>query len=169
MRFLLVVLFWLVFVGGLKAYTWQRDMAASRTVAAPVQVERLSGNWILELTPTFSAEADPFALETEDGAPAPIEVSLNAVPVALDSLRVVRGDALQIENLGELQQGPNEVFVKASPPLHESDLNHGIRVRILDGQAVLADETIWGNRGALVSGSVTFKLKSEEVPAHGHP
>ncbi len=168
MRFLLVLVLWFVFVGGLKTYTWQRDAATRQVVASPIHTELLSGNWALELTPTFSAEDDPFALQTDETENTPIAVSLNATPVELGALAIARGDTLRIDNLGELHPGHNEIYIKASPPLNESGLNHGIRVRMLEGEAVLADETIWSNRGSLVSGSVTFKLKTDTEGSHDH-
>lgn len=168
MRFLLVLILWFVFIGGLKLYTWQRDAVTRQPVASPIQTEQLRGDWAIELTPTFSAEEDPFALQTEEKGPAPIEVRLNASSIALGAVNVARGDSLRIGNLGELQAGQNEIFIKASPPLNESGLNHGIRVRMLEGEAVLADETIWSNRGSLVAGSVAFTLKSDEEGSHDH-
>ncbi|MCG8614976.1 MAG: hypothetical protein MI802_02060, partial [Desulfobacterales bacterium] len=78
------------------------------------------------------------------------------------------GRLLRIDGLKGLRAGANEVFVKASPPASESYMDHAIRVRVTDRGFVIADRTVWGGSGALVSGTVTFELTNEEGDDHGH-
>ena len=73
-----------------------------------------------------------------------------------------------LSNLGGVRDDHNELFVKASPPEAESNLSHGVRVRLLSGGRVLADKTIWSGGGGLVSGSVFFSLSDTAENAHGH-
>lgn len=167
MRFLLCLVIWIVFVGGLYAYTEWRDRGVvTESVAAPVvsqQKERIS----IELTPTFSVEKDPFALQTEEQV-GPFDLRLNGKAVDIADLPISRGQTLFIRDLEVALADHNEVFVKASPPVAESHLNHGIRLRLLNQDRVLADQTIWSSGGGLVSGTVPFSLPSAEEIDHDH-
>ena len=110
MRFLLCFVIWIVFVGGLYAYTEKRDSVVVPARAAdPAQAEvqeRLS----IELTPTFSVEDDPFALKTEVQT-GPFELRLNGMAVDIADLPISRGQTLFIRDLGFELADHNEVFV----------------------------------------------------------
>lgn len=167
MRFLLCLVIWIVFVGGLYAYTEKRDRGvAPERDAAPVAAktqERLS----IEVTPTFTVEDDPFALKTEEQT-GPFELRLNGIAVDLADLPISRGQTLFIRDLGFELADHNEVYVKASPPVSESSLTHGIRLRLSSHDRVLADETIWSSGGGLVSGTVSFSLNDTPGTDHDH-
>jgi hypothetical protein len=47
-------------------------------------------------------------------------------------------------------------------------LDHGLRVRLLDSGATVTDQTIWGSRGAVVAGTVTFTLAAAKEDHHDH-
>ncbi len=47
-------------------------------------------------------------------------------------------------------------------------LDHGIRVRLLNGSSVLLDDTIWASSGAVVSGTINFTLAAETDDEHEH-
>jgi hypothetical protein len=167
MRFLLCLIIWVVFVGGLYAYTEQRDrgFVAEIAVAEVDQgsAERLS----IELTPTFSVEDDPFALQTQEQS-APFDLRVNGVPVDIANLPIARGQTLFIRDLEVALGDHNELFIKASPPVSESHLNHGIRLRLLNKDRVLADQTIWSSGGGLVSGTVPFEPPVSPETDHDH-
>lgn len=164
MRFLLCLVIWFIFVGGLYYYTSRRDRAyETRAVAAPVDT-RTEMRVALELTPTFSVQDDPFALKTEEQQ-GPFEIRINGVGIASADLGVSRGQTLVIADLNIALGEHNEVFIKASPPVAESQLDHGIRVRLLDRERVLADKTVWSS-GGLVSGTVIFSLPTQAESDH---
>ncbi len=166
MRFLLCLAIWIMFVGGLYAYTEQRDRTVPERVAAPVaeqSQERIS----IELTPTFSVEDDPFALRTEQQA-GPFELRLNGRAVETGDLAISRGQTLLISDLDLTLGDHNEVYIKASPPLSESNMTHGIRLRLLDHERILADQTVWSSGGGLVSGTVPFSLNDTPDTDHDH-
>lgn len=166
MRFLLCLVIWIVFVGGLYAYTEKRDSGAfTESVAAPV-VEKTKERISLELTPTFSVEEDPFALQTAEQT-SPFDLRLNGMAVDIADLPISRGQTLFIRDLEFELSDHNEVFIKASPPVAENHLTHGIRLRLLTQDKVLADQTIWSSGGGLVSGTVPFSLTTPETD-HDH-
>lgn len=157
MRFLLCIIIWVVFVGGLYLYVEQRDRSFVTESVAVAAVEKSKQRISIELTPTFSVEDDPFALQTE-AKKAPFDLSVNGIAVDIADLPINRGQTLFIRDL-EVELGDhNEVFIKASPPVAESHMTHGIRLRLLGGDRVLVDQTIWSSGGGLVSGSVAFAL-----------
>lgn len=167
MRFFLVVSIWIVFIGGLWLYVWKRDasIVASTDV---IRVEAVDDRaYSVELTPTFSAEADPFALD--DGASSQaIELQLNGNTIDLSGFEFSRGQNVTIEKLSEVLMGHNELFLKASPPVSDVSINHGVRIRFLEDDSALLDETIWNNQGSLISGTINFKIESESEAAHDH-
>ena len=150
MRFILSLIIWFVFVGGLYLYTTGRDASFARTPSAPTIIDRETAPVLLELTPTFSVEEDPFALKTDDTA-GPVEIRINGSAVPNEDLQISRGQTLVIDNISAVSGKLNEVFIKASPPVSESSLDHGIRVRLLNRGSVLADETVWSSGGGLVA------------------
>lgn len=168
MRFLLSIIIWITFVGGLWFYTWQRDAKLPDSPLAVKPAEIVQGDYILELTPTFSIEDDPFALQSESEVSDSFEVRLNGQELELPDEELRRGKVLKIRNLPEVLSGFNEFFVSASPPISEIDLDHGIRIRLMDGEQIIADHTVWTSGGARVSGTMNFKLTTEKDLDHDH-
>lgn len=167
MRFLLVMAIWMVIVGGLYRYIAWRDGAVA-TPAAEVAVARASsGEFSLELTPTFSLEEDPFALKSGEGADSPLEIRLNGRLLAIPAAELQRGRPFVVSAVDGILLGRNEIHVKASPPVAESALDHALRIRVLDRDVALVDHSIWGGDGELISGTVGFDTKEKEA-GHDH-
>lgn len=166
MRFFLSLIIWLVIVGGLFLYTWQRDAALPTGPAVVAAAKQAEVNYILEITPTFSIVEDPFALQSDTDKTALLELRLNGQSLAAPAVDMRRGEVIRIRDLSELQVGFNEFYISASPPIAENMLDHGIRVRLLGGSNVLLDDTIWASRGAVVSGTINFTLAAETDDDH---
>ena len=168
MRFLLCLMIWIVFVGGLFAYTSHRD-ANLPEGPPPQKIEaHVEGDYLLELTPTFSIEQDPFALQSDSENTPSIDLRLNGQIITFPDMEMNRGKVIQIKDLPDMIAGFNEFYIKASPPISETDRHHGMRLRLLEGEYVIADETIWAGDGAIVSGTVNFKLAIEKDHHHDH-
>jgi len=168
MRFLLVVIIWIVIVGGLWSYVSHRDAKRQLIVAkTPIDLT-VEGQFILEVTPTFSTEDDPFALTTSDGNASPFEVKLNGVEIAVNSPELQRGQSIRHEKVVGVLTGHNEIYVNASPPLSENDLEHGIRVKLFQNNTLVVDKTVWADQGALVSGTISFNYSETEEASHDH-
>ena len=168
MRFILVALIWLVLIGGLSFYIQQRDARIPPRAEAQVSLQAVSGNYALELTPTFGAAPDPFALQVEGEAPATLLVRLDGQPVYRSEAPLVRGETLRIAPLEGLVAGRNELYVEATPAFDEAHLSHALRVRLLRDGIELLDQTLWGEAGRKVSGSVAFTLAAPAEEAHDH-
>ncbi len=167
MRFTLTLLAWIVMVGGLSLYMSGRETATA-IERAPVSATTAVGSYDVELTTTFSVEQDPFALQLDDSGSDALTVRLNGTALALTSGTLSRGQVLRIEAIPGVVDGSNELYVEASPPVEEAGLDQGIRVRVLHDKQILVDQTLWGEQGALVSGSVAFSSVFEEEDDHDH-
>lgn len=169
MRFLLCLFVWIFLVGGLWAYTANRDASLPEGPAQVAERKVLTGEYVLEITPGFSMEKDPFALVLDDTPQPPgLEVRLNGQAILVDSGEIVRGKVIRITKGLAPTVGFNEFYVQASPPMSEIHLDHCIRVRLMENGVPVADRTIWGSRGAVVAGTVGFTLVSPKEDAHGH-
>lgn len=169
MRFFLIIISWIVIIGGLRLYTWQRDMAVKpiQNVVAQQQQES-KASYRLQITSTFSVEPDPFALEESESLESALQISLNGQPIKLPIEQLKRGEMIQMDDLQGVIAGHNEIYVKASPPVEENLLNHGIRINLIEGGNSLVDQTLWSEQGSLVSGTVVFKAGSDAKEDHEH-
>jgi len=168
MRFILSILIWVVFVGGLWLYTWHRNAALPKSPSTVQAVERVKGDFSLEVTPTFSIEKDPFALQSDTKTSSSLELRLNGRILEVAAEDLTRGKVIKIHDLSDLQVGFNEIYIKASPPLAETQLAHGLRVNLLDQGLTIVDQTVWGSGGGLVSGSISFTFTPSKDEDHDH-
>ncbi len=168
MRFIITALIWLILIGGLSFYIQQRDSRIIPKAQAQIAVELESAAFALEVTPTFGAEADPFALLDEGQRPATLLVRLGGQEIYRGEQSLARGETLRIEPLQGLVVGNNELFFEASPAFEESHLNHALRVRLLRGGVQQLDRTLWTEAGAKVSGTIDFSLEDAAEADHDH-
>jgi hypothetical protein len=168
MRFVLTALIWLLMLGGLSLYIYQRDRHAPVPVQAPVTHEVSSQDFILEITPTFSPELDPFALQgdADDATSLVVRTAQRELFRAEGGLE--RGVTVRVQPVRGLVEGRNELYLQAQPPVGEAHRDHAVRVRLVQGNRVVVDETIWGQSGANVTGTVPFTLTATAEDAHDH-
>lgn len=169
MRFVIIVFIWIFFVGGLWAYTATRDGMLPQGPARVADREALNREFVIEITPGFSSEQDPFALNLDDASQPPdLEVRLNGRALTTQAKEITRGKVLRITKGVTPTLGFNEIYVQASPPVSEAQLDHGLRVRLLDSGTIVIDQTIWASRGAVVAGTVNFTLAAAKGDDHDH-
>jgi len=168
MRFILTALIWVLMLGGLSLYIYQRDRHAPVPVQAPVTHEVSSLDFILEITPTFSPEADPFALQGDTGDTTSLVVRTAHRELFRAEGGLERGVPVRVQPVRGLVEGRNELYLQAQPPFGEAHRDHAVRVRLLQGDRVVVDETIWGFSGASVAGTIPFTLTTTAEDAHDH-
>jgi hypothetical protein len=168
MRFLFSIFLWVFIVGGLWWYTWQRDNTRENRVIEEQVIALVMEEYSLELTPTFSVEEDPFALTLDEQKSLPLEVRVNGVLIDIGKQPIRRGETLHLEKVKHFTQGSNELHLKASPPVAEGGIDHGLRVRVVQAGAEIVDKTIWSSKGSLVSGTVSFRLETAKEEEHDH-
>jgi hypothetical protein len=156
MRILLSLAIWVVFAGGVALFTSRRDARGPVESYARAPAK---GIFAVEVTASFAAEPDPFALDTGKEKAAGLVVRVNGVEV-LRATHVTPGKALRAEPVPAVLEGKNELFVEASPPPDQLNRSHAIRIRVLrDGEPV-AEKTLWSEPGTPVA--AVFPL---DVPA----
>ncbi len=159
-RILLAGLSWFLFVGGLHLYMARRDAALTAQQQA-IALAFSRGHHTIEITPTFTAEPNPFALRLDESpTPAALLVRLNDKELLRLTDRVAGGRPVMIEEVKGLVLGANEIFIEASPPDTKANVNHAVRVRVFRDDVPVSDTTLWSEGGSAVSGVVRFELKA---------
>jgi len=170
-RFILVALIWILCVGGVAFYMHARDAdRETRTAGTAVAPESAKARYKLELTLTFDAQPDPFALSTDDSqSPSVASVRINDTPAAVLTEGTAPGEPWVKEDIPGIVVGTNELFLEATPPLEDPGIRHGIRVRLLENGQTVADRTFWNEGGSKVTGTLRFEIapkKNEDDHDH---
>lgn len=165
MRFLLVATIWLVLIGGLSLYSYQRDRRKPPPAVPEKLTEAPAQAYKLELTPIFATAADPFALKGGTNQAATLLVRVADREIYRSDRSLPAGVAKSITPVPGLVLGHNEIYVRAVPPQGETR-DHALRVRLMQGGRVIADQTLWGEKGAVVAGSVPFELTGAGEGSH---
>lgn len=165
MRFALVAMIWLVLVGGLSLYTWQRDRRPPPPVAAEAETGAPAEEFVLEITPSFATAGDPFALAGDPAEGATLLARTATHELFRSAKPLPAGTTQRVRPVPGLVQGHNEIFVRAVPPVNPG-LDYAVRVRLMRGGRAIVDQTLWGEKGAVVAGTVPFELKEEGEGAH---
>lgn len=169
MRLVLTAVIWVVLVGGLALYMFNRTAVQS---ASELNLHTPSGDFAVEVTTTFPLEPDPFALRSEgsDEAPA-LVVRVNGREVLRKTERVEPGEPIRVEPIPGFAQGANEVFVEANPRLDMAGRSQAVRVRVLQDTNVLADRSLWSDQGNRIAAAIAVNVdtrESKEHDTHGH-
>jgi hypothetical protein len=166
MRFALVAAIWLILVGGLALYTHEKDRRQPPPIAEPVTQPATAEAYALEVTPTFTTATDPYALQGGPAASATLVARLGERELLRTGRPVSAGTAVTVTPVPGLVLGLNELYIRAVPPRGEP-LNHAVRVRLLQGGRIVLDQTLWGEKGANVTGTIPFTLKDDREAGHG--
>jgi hypothetical protein len=169
MRLVVAAVVWMAMVGGLALFMNHRVAVAP---AQRLDLREAAGVFRLEVTPSFEAQPDPFALVTEEGGrPAALRVLLNGAEVVRLDETVAGGGAVVVEPVPGLTEGRNEFFVEANPPVEHADKSHAVRVRLSRDGKPLADQTFWSEPGIRLTASFETNLtleQTDEEDRHGH-
>ncbi len=160
MRILLTVLVWLVCIGGLHAFLQYRQSHRPER-ARPQALKRAEGEYALEIVSSFAVEPDPFAVRIGEEKAAALTVRAAGAEVLRLTERLPGDTPVRLEPVPHLLQGLNEFYIEASPP--PGGGHHALRVRLLRGKTMVAQESYWGEGGAVVGGVFRFTLASDEA------
>lgn len=174
MRIILAIFIWIIFAGGLALYMDNRNPAPSpveKTEAGsePVSASLNQGHYVLEITPAFAAEPDPFALQTDPGLLPP------ALLVRIGNREILRvtepmdaGIPLVTDPLTGLSPGKNEIWFETSPRLEAYSKTHALRIRVLENSQAIADQTFWSEPGENISGVLQFGIAKHPEKESAH-
>ena len=125
-----------------------------------LQVIEAPGEYAVDLTISFDAGQDEFALDVSEDATS-LLVQMNGKEVVRRSGEVYANESpIRVESIEGVTVGTNEFFVQAAPIDLASGANC-VRVRILRDDAVVATETIWSEPGEIVQGTVRLEVSEE--------
>lgn len=141
---LLGVHFYLRFAEGLRA----KPVEAIETVAA-------EGKYAAEITLTFDAQADEFALE-----PTSVIFRQQSKTLLEKTGLVQAGEALRVDAIENVVEGRNEFYVECVPRSSDQPIARAVRVRLLRDGRVVSETTLWSEPGQTPRGVVVL-----DVPA----
>jgi len=160
MRPVLAVCVCFVLLGGLALFmSSKHEGSGFRTVESKPAV----GGFSLEITPSFTVEPDPFALRTSSGEqPAALIVKVNGREVLRREDRVEGGAPLVAQNITEMIEGENELYVEANPPLDQANNAHAIRAKVVRDGEQIADRTLWSEPGVKLAATFRIQVRPQE-------
>jgi len=161
MRPLIALAIVVLVFGSVEAYMLFQDSLPVADVAESV-VEHAGGKFSVELTLTFDAAPDGFALE-----PVSALVQFDGKDLFRSAERIAAGTSIVIDNVKDILAGKNDFYVKIVAADERFDLQHAVRLRVLRNGAPIAEHTLWSDPGEPVEGVVRV-----DVPAHvpvSHP
>jgi hypothetical protein len=74
------------------------------------------------------------------------------------------GEPVVLDGVRGLVAGGNEFFIAAYPQDAESPVPLAVRLRILRDERVVAEQTLWAERGEPVRGTVRLELPRQDAP-----
>lgn len=160
MRPILALLVVATLLGGLQTYMWLRPRPA-RSVAAFEPTA--AGIFEVEITLTFAAGPDPFALDLGD-APS-LLVTFRGRDLLRMTEKVPAGEPIRIEEVDGVVAGANEFFVAATPTAQDATVARAIRVRILRDGSTVAEQSLWSDPGESVDGVVVVHVDAYATEA----
>jgi hypothetical protein len=169
MRPLLVVLVWIVILGGLRLYMQTRHLFVSRH-EEQVVIKPLPGEYTLEVTPTFAAKSgnDPFAGTRQPALVVLLnghEIVHHQADMASGVKETFRWDTTKVPITTE----KNEFHVEMFTPDAGVDQSLGARLALIRDGRMMADATIWSPAGEPLRDVVRLDVPEIQTPeAHSH-
>jgi len=161
MRPLLAALILGTLLGGLKLYMTVRP---SRAVSASTKPETTAaGRFALDVTLSFAAGPDPFALES-DNAPS-LLVLHRGQEIIRENTVLAPGTIVRREDLASVAIGANEFFLRATPQDMNSLAARAVRLRVYRDGNPIAQETLWSEPGGAVEGAIVVNVPPEASTA----
>jgi hypothetical protein len=154
MRPLLVAVLALTIFGALAAYERFVDTLPERTHAAE-EPPPAAGKFAVELTLSFDAAKDDFALEDE---PAVVVRMAGRDLIRADE-PLTAGTPLRAEDVAGIVQGSNAFFFRAVPAQEFISRPCAARLRIFRDETVIGESTLWSPPGGLVEGEVVVEVE----------
>ena len=167
MRPLLAIILSAAIVGGLNLYMRHR---ARQRVASPLAVEDFAtGVYSLDLTFTFRAQRDAFALEDDPI----VRVKFRGADVLLANKPVDAGEILRVETIENIvaghdkASGANEFYYEILTGDTDNGIARCVRLRIFRDGQILAEQSAWSDPGEPVRGTLRLAVVDDES-AHDH-
>ncbi len=165
MRPILAIMVWVTLIGGLYGYMEHREPAKK---AGPVETHLVEESYAVEIIPTFKAEKDPFALQSDDDEVEVLTLKLNGEKIFGVSEGIESGIPIKVKGIDNIIKGVNEFHLLASPKISGRPSAHAVRFRLFKGLTPVLERTIWSEPGERISGSIRYEHKIREEKGDGH-
>jgi hypothetical protein len=163
MRLILVIIVWIVIVGGLSLYMHSR---VEKHVSTEVTFEQAKGEYSLELITTSKLVPDPFSLSTAQmSEPASLIVKVNGTEVLRTSAPIESQSRIKIPSVKNLIDGQNEIYVEANPPVDQTNAVFAVRVRIILNNRIVTERTLWSDPGMKIADTINLEISNSEQNA----
>ena len=150
----------ILILGGVQFYMSQRPTVVRQVADEEVQA---GGDFSLDITLTFDAGPDAFALDVND-APS-LLVLFRGNELIRETELVSAGEVVTVEKIDNVVNGQNEFFVQATPADSDALLARALRIRILRDGQVISDSSLWSEPGETIQGTLLLELSlAEEDP-----
>lgn len=170
MRVLTAIVIWIVILGSVTSFQHHRKMLqASQTNVALPAAEAAEAVYSLAVTPTFKAEPDPFALQTDTTeASAALVVRMAGTDLLRVTDQVDAGQALRVDALPGIQVGLNEIYIEGVPPTAQGQQRHAVLVELFRNDVWIQQASFWSVPGGKVTGVLRFDVAENEGAAGDH-
>ncbi len=122
------------------------------------------GQYSVDVTLTFDAQADEFALE-------PVSLVLRHQDKTLLERKelVPAGEPLVVDDVAGLVEGRNEFYFACIPRAEGGQVARAVRIRVLRDGAVVVDQTLWAEAGQTPRGRIVLDIPpAKREQAHDH-
>jgi hypothetical protein len=153
MRILLVITLWIVIISGLLLYLNNRDESTSQSI---VKIPETSTGYQLQVTTSFLAEQDPFALKLDTFVQDTVlHIKLNGKTIL--NLASVDSYKNSLDSIPLIDNTANELYVECSPPMDNNYQAHAARLIISKSNQTLLDTTCWSEPGNKLISTIIIK------------
>ncbi len=160
MRILLAAALSGLILGGLAAYMNLRPTPGAGS-GGPIVLQTASGSFSVDITLTFDAAPDSFAVDPSRAAA--LLVLFHGKELLRATEPVSAGQPVRIEPIEGMLAGENEFFVHAAPSDADALLARGLRVRVLRDDLPIAEQSLWSEPGEVVQGIVVVSVPAYAV------
>ena len=167
MRPLLAIILTVAVIGGLNLYMRHRGR---QWVASPLTVENFApGIYALDLTFTFRAQRDAFALKDDPI----VRVKFRGADVLLANKPVDAGEILHVEPIENIvtghdeASGVNEFYYEILTGDTDTAIARCVRLRVFRDGQIMADQSAWSDPGEPVRGTLRLAVVDDDA-GHDH-
>lgn len=169
MRFVAVIAIWVILIGGLQLFLGHRQSLAPMKNHTQAHA---TGLYRLDITSTFTAKTDPFALNIEgDDSSSAVVIQLGGHDIFKTNETIEAGRAITITPLPDLKVGKNEFYIEISPPLDQAQQAQAVRIRLFQDDRLIQQKSFWSEPGERLVGTFTVAIAeqpAQENSGHDH-
>ncbi len=155
MRPILALMISTVILGSV--WTYLKSQSPRATSKAEPVLQPVEGQFDVEITLTFAAGPDAYALRETDAPSLIVEHLGHAILNRTD--QIAAGASVLVEGVPHIERGKNSFFVRCTPREPDAEMARALRMRVLRDGIPVADSTLWSAPGAPCEGIVEVDIQ----------